>query len=161
MWVDGNDDGQFSEVDIFAFLSSTGGKTSLSAADFADNFVAWRGTAAAENFGAATPSVNISAANLAYALGGNDTLSGELGADSLYGGTGDDSLLGGEGNEDTYGGSCTDPLAGGAGDDTVTADGNHPPTTAGMDRSASNYLRHTEWCKDTHAGGTVEDVMTV
>jgi Ca2+-binding RTX toxin-like protein len=160
VWVDGNDDGQFSEVDIYAFLSSTGGKTTLSASDFADTFAAWRGTVAAEVFGASTPSINIAGHNLAWALGGNDTLSGELGTDTLYGGTGDDSLIGGDSNDQLFGGSGADTLDGGAGDDNLYAEGKDTPTTEGLDSSTSTNLLNGGAGNDYLQGGMGNDSLT-
>ena len=57
VWVDGNDDGQYSETDLLIFLSnSITGKASLTAADFADNFVAWKGTTGNDSYPSGTTS---------------------------------------------------------------------------------------------------------
>ncbi|HYD75382.1 calcium-binding protein, partial [Ramlibacter sp.] len=141
LWADGNDDGQFSEVDIFIrLLTSADGKRTLTASDFTDTFVAWRGTAADEFFGAGTPGVNADAPNQAYALGGNDTMDGGLGADALYGGSGNDSLSGGDGDDQLFGGSGSDTLIGGTGNDHLDAAGNDTTVQAGSDEGTTNRL---------------------
>jgi Ca2+-binding RTX toxin-like protein len=167
LWVDGNDDGQFSEVDTFVLLdSSLTGRTTLSAADFVDNFVAWRGTDGGDVFGAGTPGINLGADNLAYALGGNDNLDGGAGADRLYGGVGNDSLNGDDGNDTLYGGSGADELFGGAGSDTLYAAGNDAPNTPGsdapgtvnlLDGGAGNDNLYGDAGDDTLLGGADND----
>jgi VCBS repeat-containing protein len=118
LWVDANDDGRFSEVDIVVLLTGTGEKTALSAADFADSLVAWRGGDGAESFPSAA-GIDIAASNIADGQGGNDTLSGGLGDDSLFGGTGNDSIDGDTGADQLGGGDGDDSLEGGADHDTL------------------------------------------
>ncbi|KQS80837.1 hypothetical protein ASG25_04710 [Rhizobium sp. Leaf384] len=147
VWLDANDDGQFSEGDMFVVLENI---SALSREDFVDNFVAWRGTV-----GDDSPQFD-GRDDIAYGLDGNDTLSGGDGNDSLYGGTGNDTLdgeagddmivggdgmveveliiygldgndtlSGGDGNDSLYGGTGNDTLDGEAGDDMIVGgDGN-------------------------------------
>jgi Ca2+-binding RTX toxin-like protein len=169
VWVDANDDGQFSEVDTFILLGSgTTGKTSLLAADFVDNFVAWRGTDGGDTFGTGTPGINLAADNLAYALGGNDALAGGGGADRLYGGTGNDTLNGDDGNDSLYGGSGADQLFGGAGSDSIYAAGNDSPNISGTDApgtlnvlegGAGNDYLYGDAGEDTLLGGADNDYL--
>ncbi|MBW6425978.1 hypothetical protein KX729_31860, partial [Rhizobium sp. XQZ8] len=99
IWLDANDDGQFSEGDLFIVLENV---SELDENDFADNFIAWRGTVGDDI-------VSFDGRNdLAYGLDGNDTLSGGDGADQIYGGSGNDTLDGDAGD---------DRLVGGDGDD--------------------------------------------
>ncbi|MEJ6003680.1 calcium-binding protein, partial [Paucibacter soli] len=160
VWVDGNDDGQFSEVDTFVILdSSLTGKTSLSGSDFVDNFVAWRGTDNGDSFGAATPGINIGADNIAYALGGNDTLDGGLGSDQLYGGADNDTLSGGDGNDYLYGGSGADTLDGGSGSDSLYAEGNDRPGVAGSDAPGTINVLNGGWGNDSLTGSVGDDQL--
>ena len=55
----------------------------------------------------------------AKGLGGNDTMTGGVGADSLLGGDGNDSLVGAAGNDELNGGAGNDVLQGGDGDDIL------------------------------------------
>jgi Ca2+-binding RTX toxin-like protein len=50
--------------------------------------------------------------------GGNDVLTGSVGADQLYGSVGDDTLSGGDGADYLYGGAGSDTLTGGVGTDS-------------------------------------------
>ncbi|MGA0608566.1 hypothetical protein ACO2Q0_21465 [Phenylobacterium sp. VNQ135] len=62
--------------------------------------------------------VSLSAsADIYFARGGNDSISGGDGADQLYGMAGADTLAGGNGNDLLNGGAGNDSMAGGAGDD--------------------------------------------
>ncbi len=108
IWVDTNDDGQFSEVDIYMFLN---GVTTFSLEDLVDNFAVWRGTQAADSYTGNAPD------NVAYGLGGNDVLDGGDGNDSFYGYNGSGAMSGGAGNDvfTAYRGTWT--IDGGAGDD--------------------------------------------
>ncbi|WP_284201053.1 calcium-binding protein, partial [Sinorhizobium fredii] len=110
VWVDANDDGQFSEGDLLFYLN---GIQSLNEDDFVDNFVAWRGTASddVQSFD--------SKDNIAYGVDGDDTLSGEDGDDALYGGTGNDTLSGDAGNDQLIGNDGDDTLSGGDGQDSL------------------------------------------
>jgi Ca2+-binding RTX toxin-like protein len=54
--------------------------------------------------------------------GGNDQLQGGIGADQLFGGDGDDQLVGGADNDTLYGGTGSDSLDGGDGNDEIWAD---------------------------------------
>jgi len=54
-----------------------------------------------------------------YALGGNDTILGGLGADVIFAGTGNDIVDARDGNDIVYGGAGTDALRGGAGIDRL------------------------------------------
>ncbi len=160
LWVDGNDDGQFSETDIFALLpSNLTGITTLTANNFVDNFVAWRGTAGADTFDSATPSINIDAGNIVYGLAGNDTLSGGFGGDSLYGGTGNDSIDGGADGDYLAGGSGADFLDGGAGNDQLDASGYDTPTTTGSDTAGSVNVLYGGGGNDGLWGGAVDDQL--
>jgi Ca2+-binding RTX toxin-like protein len=134
LWVDSDDDGLFSEADLLINLTQAG-KTAITVSDFANNFVAWRGTALADTY------VGNDVDNQIFALAGNDTLSGGLGDDRLHGDTGNDTLNGGAGddtlyggtgndtlngdadNDQLHGGSGADTLNGGAGDDGLYAEG--------------------------------------
>ncbi|MEF8708823.1 MAG: M10 family metallopeptidase C-terminal domain-containing protein [Candidatus Accumulibacter propinquus] len=152
VWVDGNDDGLFSETDLLIYLTHTG-KTSLILADFADNFVAWRGTAAGENY--AGNDLN----NQAFALGGNDTLGGGLGRDTLYGGTGNDALNGDAGNDELYGGEGSDTLNGGDDSDTLYAEGQNTPTSWATDAPGSLNVLNGGAGNDVLYGGAGNDQL--
>jgi len=118
IWVDGNDDGQFSDGDLLIYLpNGSTGKTNLLQADLVDNFVALRGTTGADTLN------GNGLDNQIFGLAGADTLSGNDGHDALLGAAGNDSLDGGLGNDQLYGGSGADTLSGGAGDDSLAADG--------------------------------------
>jgi Ca2+-binding RTX toxin-like protein len=133
VWVDVDDDGQFSELDLYFYLN---GATGLSTEDFADGFPVWRGTLGADNLAAAAGKI------VAYGLAGNDTLRAEQattcstvvlamtrfvgvttrtrwrarrGDDLLFGDNGDDTLRGGDGNDQLDGGAGYDNIYGGAG----------------------------------------------
>jgi Ca2+-binding RTX toxin-like protein len=152
VWVDGNDDGLFSETDLLIYLTHTG-KTSLILADFADNFVAWRGTAAGESY--AGNDLN----NQAFALGGNDTLGGGLGRDTLYGGTGNDALNGDAGNDELYGGEGSDTLNGGDDSDTLYAEGQNTPTSWATDAPGSLNVLNGGAGNDVLYGGAGNDQL--
>jgi Ca2+-binding RTX toxin-like protein len=152
VWVDGNDDGLFSETDLLIYLTHTG-KTSLILADFADNFVAWRGTAAGENY--AGNDLN----NQAFALGGNDTLGGGLGQDTLYGGTGNDALNGDAGNDELYGGEGSDTLNGGDDSDTLYAEGQNTPTSWATDAPGTLNVLNGGAGNDVLYGGAGNDQL--
>jgi len=152
VWVDGNDDGLFSETDLLIYLTHTG-KTSLILADFADNFVAWRGTAAGENY--AGNDLN----NQAFALGGNDTLGGGLGQDTLYGGTGNDSLNGDAGNDALYGGDGSDTLNGGDDSDTLYAEGQNTPSSWAADAPGTLNVLNGGAGNDGLYGGAGNDQL--
>ncbi|WP_256358687.1 calcium-binding protein [Pseudomonas sp. PDM27] len=152
VWVDGNDDGQFSETDLLIYLSNAAtGKTSLVFSDFADNFVAWRGTAAADSY------TGNGADNQAYALAGNDTLSGGLGNDQLYGGTGNDLLNGDAGNDTLNGGSGSDTLNGGDGADFLNAEGQDTPTSSAADAAGTLNVLNGGAGGDVLYGGAGND----
>ena len=140
LWVDANDDGQFSEGDLFVILD---GATSLTEANFAQTFPAWRGTQGDDSRdGDANP-------NIFYGLGGadtlngfgnvdqisggagNDTIDGGTGSDTLNGGADDDAISGGDQNDALYGGQGDDTLDGGDGDDILHAE--YDPVTGGGD----------------------------
>jgi Ca2+-binding RTX toxin-like protein len=152
VWVDGNDDGLFSETDLLIYLTHTG-KTSLILADFADNFVAWRGTAAGEIY--AGNDLN----NQAFALGGNDTLGGGLGQDRLYGGTGNDALNGDAGNDELYGGEGSDTLNGGDDSDTLYAEGQNTPTSWATDAPGTLNILNGGAGNDVLYGGAGNDQL--
>ncbi|PZV36486.1 hypothetical protein B5V02_22180, partial [Mesorhizobium kowhaii] len=111
LWVDGNDDGQFSEGDLLIYLN---GINTLSHLDFVDQFPAWRGSQGND----APPTFN-ALPNIIYGLGGNDTLSGGGGNDQIYGGTGNDTLAGDLGDDTLNGGADNDILTGGDGLDVL------------------------------------------
>ena len=141
VWADANDDGQFSEVDIFLrLLVAPGGKQALTAGDFFDTFVAWRGTAGNDTFGSSTPGIAIEGDNVAYALGGNDTLAGGVGSDLLAAGAGDDSAQGDDGNDTIWGGSGSDTLYGNGDDDQLSAAGRDTTITDGHDAPTARNL---------------------
>ncbi|HEX2544738.1 MAG TPA: hypothetical protein VHL79_07665, partial [Ramlibacter sp.] len=136
LWVDGNDDGQYSEVDLFVYLE---GVNSLTPANFVDNFVAWKGTAGDDTY--PDGSTNAAAANEAYGLGGNDQMWGGGGGDSLYGGLGNDSVYGEQSDDQLYGGDGSDTVVGGSGNDHLYAGGPNSPIGGARDEQfASNLL---------------------
>ncbi|WP_162148510.1 polysaccharide lyase family 7 protein [Asticcacaulis sp. AC402] len=104
VWVDGNDDGQFSPGDLLVCLN---GASSLTTGDFVDNLLGWRGTA----LGDAQAFNDLP--NLGFGGGGDDSLSGGLGRDALYGGDDNDQLNGDAGNDDLRGDAGDDTLSGG------------------------------------------------
>ncbi|MDC8774574.1 calcium-binding protein, partial [Roseateles albus] len=160
LWVDGNDDGQFSEVDTFVILKSdVTGKTTFTGADLVDNFVAWRGTDGGDNFGPGTAGINIAADNLAYGLDGNDVLDGGLGSDQLYGGLGNDQLIGGEGSDSLYGGSGADTLDGGNGSDSLSAEGENAPGVSGVDAPGTVNTLNGGAGNDYLSGGAGDDQL--
>ncbi len=152
VWVDGNDDGLFSETDLLIHLTHNG-KTSLTYADFADNFVAWRGTALGETY-----TGNI-ADNQAFALGGNDILNGNLGNDILYGGTGNDLLNGDADNDQLYGGNGADTLNGGDGSDSLNAEGLNTPTSSAVDLAGTVNILNGGAGNDNIQGGAGDDQL--
>ncbi|MFG5121849.1 calcium-binding protein, partial [Methylorubrum sp. POS3] len=112
IWVDANDDGQFSEVDILIHLPKTSdGATTITFGDFVNNFPVIRLTENADTFTGTATSETI------YGVGGADTISGLGGDDQLYGGTGNDRLDGGTGSDQLNGGADNDTLLGGDGTD--------------------------------------------
>jgi Ca2+-binding RTX toxin-like protein len=125
LWVDANDDGQFSEGDILIYLN---GITTLSQGDLIDNFPAWRGYDDEDDVYTFN---NLD--NIGYSLGGDDTLFGAGGNDTLHGGA-DNDTLNGEGDNDTLfgeagndtlnGGIGTDQLFGGSGNDMLSGGDN-------------------------------------
>jgi Ca2+-binding RTX toxin-like protein len=153
LWVDGNDDGQFSETDLLIYLpNASTARTSLGLSDFVDNFVAWRGTAGNDNF-PPPAGIDIGADNQAYALAGNDSMSAGLGDDSLYGGVGNDKLNGDEGSDYLLGGSGSDTLNGGAGGDTLNAEGGDTPSTTGTDAPGTLNVLNGDAGNDHLYGG--------
>ncbi|WP_156648423.1 hypothetical protein [Methylobacterium sp. Leaf108] len=85
IWVDANDDGQFSEVDMLIFLPRTAdGSTTIEFNDFVNNFPVIRLTETDDAF------VASDAAETIYALGGADSVLGAGGSDIIYGGLGND-----------------------------------------------------------------------
>src|SRR5262245_30290805 len=124
VWVDTNDDGQFSEVDLRIIVNPAAGSPSqqLTIDDFAENFPVFRGTDGPDSF------VGNALANQVFALAGDDTLSGAAGNDTIAGGADNDTIDGGIGNDSLYGGTGNDSmqgsdgldvLFGGAGNDTL------------------------------------------
>ncbi|MFB0871988.1 MULTISPECIES: hypothetical protein [unclassified Sphingobium] len=119
LWVDVDDNGQFSELDIYTYIN---GATSLTQEDFTDTFPVWRGTLGNDTLLASAGAIT------AYGLGGNDNMRGGDGNDVLFGGEGadvirggndSDSLSGGDGNDTIYGDAGNDNIGGGAGDDVL------------------------------------------
>jgi Ca2+-binding RTX toxin-like protein len=110
LWVDVDDNGQFSELDIYTYIN---GITSLTQEDFTDSFPIWRGTVGGDSLLASAGNI------IAYGLGGNDTMRGGDGNDTLYGGDGADVLRGGNDNDTLYGDAGNDTLYGDAGNDTL------------------------------------------
>ena len=172
VWVDANDDGQFSEGDILIYLN---GITTLSQADFVDNFPAWRGYDDEDD----TYTFN-NLDNIGYSLGGDDTLFGAGGNDTLHGGA-DNDTLNGEGDNDTLfgeggndalnGGIGTDQLFGGTGNDTLSggdnadildADGSGDVDDIGatntLNGDGGNDQLYGGTGKDTLNGGANDDV---
>ena len=154
IWVDGNDDGQFSETDLLIHLPNTvTGLTSLSSASFADNFIAWRGTDGDDNY------IGNNASNQAFALGGNDTMAGGLGDDQLYGGTGNDTLNGDDGDDQLYGGSGADTLNGGIGFDYLIAEGQNTPNSSSPDAPGTINVLNGGAGNDQLQGGAGDDQL--
>ncbi|MTH61830.1 calcium-binding protein [Paracoccus litorisediminis] len=168
LWVDGNDDGQFSEGDLLIYLN---GINTLSLLDFVDNFPAWRGTQGIDNH-----ALN-GQANIAYGLGGNDTLSGLDGGDQIYGGAGNDSLLGdlgqdqldgNAGNDTLRGGDNEDNLYGGAGNDSLYGGNDADALYASYDAVLGAYVSETtsqnrlfgEAGNDSLSGGNGRDTLS-
>ena len=171
IWVDDNDDGQFSEGDMLIYLD---GITAIKRYDLVDNFPAWRGTQVGETY--AGNSQN----NIAYALGGNDTVSGGDGADQINGGAGNDNLSGdadgdqlfgnadndilsgGDGNDYLYGGSGNDTLNGGNDADVLWADYSESDTTANfnvLNGDAGDDTLYGAEGRDTLNGGADDDQL--
>src|SRR6185295_8534323 len=125
LFMDRNQDGV---VDGSDFRLEFNGNLSLSTASFtAGTFTVKAGTVGADTD--TSPALTASA-DLAYGLGGNDTLNaldgndtlnGDAGNDSLFGGTGigADYLYGGVGNDVLEGDAGADYLRGGSGADTL------------------------------------------
>jgi Ca2+-binding RTX toxin-like protein len=175
VWVDANDDGQFSEGDILIYLT---GISTLSQGDFVDNFPAWRGYDDKND----TWTFN-NLDNIGYALGGNDTLFGADGNDTLHGGAdddtlhgegdndtllgeaGNDTLNGGVGSDQILGGSGNDILNGGDNDDSLYADDyNHVDAddigaTNTLNGDAGNDQLSGAAGKDTLNGGANDDAL--
>jgi len=97
IWVDANDDGQFSEVDILIYLDNiSGGPATVSADDFVDNFPVVRLTQGADTY------LETGTAKTVYGIGGDDSLQGIGGNDTYYGGDGADTLDGGDGFDSSW-----------------------------------------------------------
>ncbi|MDH4386241.1 MAG: calcium-binding protein, partial [Caulobacter sp.] len=110
VWVDVDDNGQFSELDLYFYLN---GAVSLTQEDFTDTFPVWRGTVGNDTLLA-------SAGNLiGYGLAGNDAMRGGDGNDTLYGGDGIDTIRGGADQDDLRGEAGDDFLYGDAGNDSL------------------------------------------
>ena len=141
LWVDADDDGQFSEPDILLLLQ---GATSISATDFVDNFPVIRLTMDADTkaFGGASSTI--------YALAGNDNVDAGGGNDSLYGGDGNDTLSGGDGSDQLFGEADSDTLYGGSGDDYLYA---------GTDDATIQNLLSGEQGNDRLEGGEGRDTL--
>jgi Ca2+-binding RTX toxin-like protein len=153
LWVDANDDGLFSDTDLLLHLSITGPKNWIGIEDFADNFVAWRGTGGSDSFTDDGGDIE------AYGMQGNDTLDGGGGADRVYGGEGNDSVSGGDGNDQLAGGSGADTLRGGAGDDSLQAEGSDAPNAGGQDAPGTLNFLHGGAGNDVLAGGAGNDAL--
>ncbi|RJF86476.1 hypothetical protein D3874_05085 [Oleomonas cavernae] len=157
VWVDANDDGQLSEVDIVIRIAAI---DNLSVADFIDNFPAWRGTDAADII-----SLN-DFSNLAYALGGDDDIDAAGGDDTVYGDSGDDVLSGGDGGDQLYGGSGDDTLSGGNDGDTLYAGtaeywgGDDAGSQNTLNGEAGNDSLNGGGGRDTLNGGADDDYLT-
>ncbi|WP_268877121.1 calcium-binding protein [Derxia lacustris] len=154
IWVDGNDDGQFSEADLLIYLDNQAAGATLTRADFVDNFLGWRGTTgndsdyggnAGDNFG--------------WGLAGNDTLIDDLGRDSLHGGLGNDSLAGGAGNDWLEGGDGADTLLGGEGDDQLDAEGSNYLNSSASDEPGTVNLLYGGNGNDYLYGGAGDDQL--
>ena len=144
LWVDVDDNGQFSELDIYTYIN---GINILTQEDFTDTFPIWRGTVGDDNLLASAGNI------IAYGLGGNDTMRGGDGNDQLYGGDGADVLRGGNdndtiygevgndtifgdaGNDALYGGTGDDVITGGAGGDSIYGEEGNDTLTAGTSSS--------------------------
>ena len=120
VWVDANDDGQFSEVDILLYLDNiTEPNPSVAIEDFVDNFTVVRLTQGPDSF------VIQGAPKEVFGIGGNDDILGVPGNDTIFGGSGNDTLDGGDGNDQLNGEGDDDQLFGRAGvDNLIGGDGN-------------------------------------
>ncbi|MEK7456997.1 MAG: calcium-binding protein, partial [Pseudomonadota bacterium] len=110
LWVDVDDNGQFSELDIYTYIN---GINTLTQEDFTDTFPVWRGTTGNDTLLASAGNI------IAYGLGGNDNMRGGDGADTMYGGDGADVMRGGNDNDTLYGDAGNDTIYGDAGNDTI------------------------------------------
>ncbi|MFD1343977.1 cadherin-like domain-containing protein [Litorisediminicola beolgyonensis] len=126
IWVDADDDGQFSEEDILIRLSGVSAATDLSitAEDFASAFRVVRLTQGPDMY-PETAGANTGQDEI-YGLGGNDVISTGAQNDTVYGGGGDDRIFGGDGSDSLLGDDGDDYIEAGTGDrDTVRGgDGN-------------------------------------
>ena len=159
LWVDANDDGQFSEGDMLLKLN---GAVDLKITDFVDTLNIWRGTAAADTqaFG--------NGGQIAYGVGGDDSLMGEAGNDTLYGGEGDDtldggldqdSLFGGIGNDILYGGAGQDSLSGDDGNDSLYGGDGADTLYAGADAPTAYNWLYGEGGNDYLSGSEGQDIL--
>ncbi len=149
IWVDANDDGQFSEVDLLIYLPTlASGSTSITFSDFVNNFPVIRLTELADTFTASNASETI------YGVAGADTISGLDGNDSLYGGAGNDSLDGGLGSDSLYGGTDNDTLTGGDGSDSLYG-GSGADTLSGGNDADSLYAEYDPQTGIGDAVGTI------
>jgi Ca2+-binding RTX toxin-like protein len=87
-------------------------------------------------------------------LGGNDTITGNLGNETLDGGGGDDQLFGGAGADLLIGGDGNDRLDGEVGIDTLIGG-------AGNDVFTRNFSGPFVWEDDVVSGGAGADVMNL
>ena len=99
-----------------------------------------------EHFGDGADQVSSSVQLVAYAGGGNDTVTGSGFNDRLYGEAGDDTLHGGAGTDWLYGGAGADTVNGGTGNDQL--EGN-----VGVDRLVGGADDDRLW------GGADDDVL--
>lgn len=123
LYVDRNGDFQVGGYDLKIVFD---GNIALTPEMFsAPTFIAKVGTSGADTN---TVQALTGSADLAFGLGGddslagldgNDTLNGDAGDDSLSGGAGVDSMFGGAGDDDLSGGDDVDILYGGLGADTL------------------------------------------
>src|SRR5262249_22184576 len=114
IWVDTNDDAQFSEVDLRIIVNPAAGSTStqLTINDFAENFPVLRGTDGPDGPNNPTPLVGNALANQIFGLAGDDTLFGLGGNDTIAGGADNDTIDGGLGIDTLYGGTGDDSMQG-------------------------------------------------
>ena len=126
IWVDANDDGQFSEVDLLIFLPDAGDGSTIASADFMDHvFPAIRLTTGNDTF------VGGDAGEEIHALAGADDVSGAIGNDRIFGGVGNDSLRGGSGADTLLGQAGADLVEGGEGNDTLAGDAGNDTVRGG------------------------------
>ena len=144
IWVDANDDGQFSEVDILLYLNDLAGAAqNIIISDFVDNFPVIRLTQGPDVF------TGNNLANTIFGVGGNDELEGAGGNDQIFGGAGNDTLRGGDGRDTLHGEAGMDTLEGDAGNDDLRGgDGDDI-----LDGGADNDTLRGDAGNDTLLGG--------